>query len=131
MHQTKKSVSPIVALLLLALTAVAHSASTTERIYSEAAEDHVKEALRQGKPLPWKSGALVVPSPKVAEAIHSAVAGSIYGDENIQKQRPFRSVRAGDFWVVFGSLPQGFVGGTAVTVIRASNGEILRVIHGQ
>ncbi len=58
-----------------------------------------------------------------------AVAGSVYGDDVVQRQKPYRAVRAGEFWVVFGSLPPGWLGGTAVTVIRASNGEVLRVIH--
>jgi hypothetical protein len=60
-----------------------------------------------------------------------AVAAAVYGKDMIEHERPFRSVRAGEFWVVFGSVPFGAVGGTAVTVIRASNGEILRVIHQQ
>jgi NTF2 fold immunity protein len=120
----------LLTLLLMALTA-AHggNTTTTESIYADAAANHVKEALRQGKPLAWKTDALVVSNATVAEAIHSAVAGSVYGDEKIQKQRPFRAIRTGEFWVVFGSLPEKTLGGTAVTVIRASNGEILRVIH--
>jgi NTF2 fold immunity protein len=118
-------------LLLAAVTAATYGGSQTteESIYLDAAANHVKEALRQGKPLSWKTDALVVPNANVAEAIHSAVAGSVYGDEKIQKQRPFRAVRTGEFWVVFGSLPEKTLGGTAVTVIRASNGEILRVVH--
>jgi NTF2 fold immunity protein len=120
----------LLVLLSMTLTA-AHNgnAITTESIYADAAANHVKEALRQGKPLSWKTDARVVPNANVAEAIHSAVAGSVYGDEKIQKQKPFRAVRTGEFWVVFGSLPEKTLGGTAVTVIRSSNGEILRVIH--
>jgi NTF2 fold immunity protein len=120
----------LLVLLSMTLTAAQNgNAITTESIYADAAANHVKEALRQGKPLSWKTDALVVPNANVAEAIHSAVAGSVYGDEKIQKQKPFRAVRTGEFWVVFGSLPEKTLGGTAVTVIRASNGEILRVIH--
>jgi NTF2 fold immunity protein len=122
----------LLALLLMALT-TAHGGNTitTESIYADAAANHAKEALQQGKPISWKTDALVVPNATVAEAIHSAVAGSVYGDEKIQKQKPFHAVRTGEFWVVFGSLPVKTLGGTAVTVIRASNGEILRVIHEQ
>lgn len=79
--------------------------------------------------IPWRKGALVVPNARVAGAIHLAVAGSIYGDETIKNQQPFQTVRSEDYWVVFGSLPKNMLGGTAVTVIRASNDEVMRVIH--
>jgi hypothetical protein len=100
-------------------------------VYRQAANMQVQAALKQSTPLPWDPHGLVVSTDAVAKAIHAAVAGSIYGDAKVQKERPFRAVRSGDFWVVFGSLPKGTAGGTAVTVIRASNGEVLRVIHGK
>ena len=120
------------ALLLTALSVTAQNnpIETTETIIAEDAARHVKEALRQGKQL-WKSNTLIVPNEKAAEIIHSAVASAVFGDDKIQKQKPFHAVRSGEFWVVYGTLPPGMLGGTAVTVIRASNGEVLRIIHGQ
>ena len=123
------------ALLLTSLSVTAQknpneTTETTETIVAEHAERAVKEALRLGKPF-QKSNASVVPNAKVAEIIHSAVAGAVFGDDKIQKQRPFNAVRSGEFWVVYGTLPPGMLGGTAETVIRASNGEVLRITHGQ
>ena len=63
--------------------------------------------------------------------IHEAVASTVFGDGHIQKQKPFLAVRSGDFWVVYGSVPGGGLGGSAVSVIRASNGEVLSVVHQQ
>ncbi len=112
----------------LCLTA---SATTEDEIYARGAAEQVQEALRQKGPLPWKKDGLAVPTAEVAKAIHSAVAGAAYGKAHVESQRPFRAVRSGEYWVVFGSLPPGFLGGTAVTVIRASDGRIMRVIHEQ
>jgi len=106
-------------------------AVSEDEIYAQSAAQHVQEALREKEPLPWKKGALVVPAAEVAKAIHRAVAGAVYGKADVEKDRPFRAIRSGEYWVVFGSLPRGMVGGTAVTVIRASDGRVMRIIHEQ
>ncbi|MDP9099561.1 MAG: YbbC/YhhH family protein [Verrucomicrobiota bacterium] len=95
----------------------------------EEIEKAVQEALQQKAPLPGDS--LVVPNGEVAQAIHCAVAGAVYGSKEIEKQRPFFAVRSGDFWVVSGYLPPDTLGGVAVTVIRAKTGEVIWITHGQ
>jgi hypothetical protein len=92
-------------------------------------EKHVQQALRQKAPL--EEGKLVVPTAAVSEAIHNAVAGAVYGRDQIEKQQPFRAIRSGEFWVVYGYLPPDTLGGVAVTVLRASNGEVIWITHGQ
>ncbi len=116
--------------MLSAMSSIVFAVSEDE-IYARGAAEHVRQALEQKVPIPWKEDALAVPTAEVAQAIHSAVAGAAYGKKQIAQQRPFRAIRSGEFWVVYGSLPRGFVGGTAVTVIRASDGRIMRVIHEQ
>jgi hypothetical protein len=106
-------------------------AVSDEDVYAQSAAKHVREALRQEQPMPWKKGASVVPNAEVATAIHAAVAGAVYGKALVEKERPFRAIRSGEFWVVFGSLPPSMDGGTAVTVIRADDGRIMRIIHEQ
>ena len=99
--------------------------------YVQYAAEQIEAALQQSGPLPGGDAAMVVPNEGVAEAIHFVIAWSIYGEEKIRNQRPFRAVRSGEFWVVLGSLTPKTLGGTAITVIRARNGEILRVTHGR
>src|SRR4029077_16620316 len=107
------------------------SASSEDDLYAQAAAEHVREAVAQKQPMPWKKGALVVPNAEVAKSIHRVVAGAVYGKADVDSERPFRAVRSGDYWVVFGSLPRGWAGGTAITVIRASDGRVMRIIHEQ
>lgn len=69
-----------------------------------------------------------------AVQIHRVVAGSVFDRvpdyRGVESQRPFHPVRSGKYWVVSGSLPSGWLGSTAITVIRASDGKIMAVFHG-
>jgi hypothetical protein len=85
----------------------------------------VREALRQKKPV-TNYDKPIVPTAEVAVGIHKAVTTGIYGRESIG-QDPFRAVRSGDFWVVYGDLPKGFFGGVPITVIRARDGRVMWV----
>jgi hypothetical protein len=72
-----------------------------------------------------------VPDSKTAVKIAVAVWESIYGEEKIAKQRPYRAALVNGVWTVEGSLPASMVGGTAVAEIAKDDGRILRVSHGR
>lgn len=101
-----------------------------DELHRQIAAEQAQETLQQDGPL-WRPETDIVPTPEVAKAIQLAVAGAFYGEEKIRNQQPFVAVRSGDFWVVSGSLPKKTLGGKAITVIRAANGEILQVSHGR
>ena len=90
------------AIFLVCVVAVASTVEEKGEGDQKWASEHVQAALEQKAPLPWKKNTLVVPSAEVATAIHSAVAGAVFGQANIEKERPFRAVHYKDFWVVFG-----------------------------
>jgi hypothetical protein len=92
-------------------------AATTEKL--------VQEALRQKRPV-TNYNKPIVPTAEVAVSIHKAVTTGIYGRESIGRE-PFRAVRSGGFWVVWGDLPKDFFGGVPITVIRASDGKVMWV----
>jgi len=116
-----------VCFLMLCVSALA--ATKEDQIDREWAAEKVREALRQREPILDGKGALVVSSAAVAEAIHVAVASAAFGKATLREQRPFHAIRSGDYWVVHGSLPPGFAGGTAVTVIRARDGAVVWLFH--
>jgi len=90
-----------------------------------AVEKLVREALRQKKPV-TNYDKPIVPTAEVAVGIHKAVATGIYGKEGIGIE-PFRAMRSGQFWVVYGDLPKDTFGGVPITVIRASDGKVMWV----
>jgi hypothetical protein len=115
--------------VFIAVVNSACAASREDQIDREWAADRVREALRQRTPILGSPRAVVVPTAAVAEGIHAAVVGGFFGERTVREQRPFHAVRSGDYWVVYGSLPPGMAGGTAVTVIRARDGAVLWLLH--
>jgi hypothetical protein len=71
--------------------------------------------------------------PNETTAIQSALAAlvPIYGQENIERQKPFRASLSGDVWIVEGSLAPEYVGGVAVVKISKIDGRIVSVAHGK
>jgi hypothetical protein len=73
----------------------------------------------------------LVPNAETAIAIAVAVWTPIYGVKQIASERPYVATLADGKWTVTGSLPEGWVGGTAIAVISKSDGQVLRVSHGK
>lgn len=70
-----------------------------------------------------------VPDEQTAISIAVAVWIPIYGKENIEGEKPYRAALKNGVWTVTGSLPEGYVGGTAEAQISQDSGCILRIIH--
>lgn len=122
--------SPLWILLSLGFLGSTFAEADKDQPDSKTIEKFVAEALRQKTPV-TNYDKPVVPTAEVAVGIHKAVATGIYGRESVG-QEPFRAVRSGEFWVVYGDLPKGFFGGVPITVIRASDGKVMWVtISGQ
>jgi hypothetical protein len=72
-----------------------------------------------------------VPSNDTAIKIAEAILIPIYGEAQINSERPFKAEIDGDVWIVTGTLPQGVVGGVATVRISRRDGKILSVTHGK
>jgi hypothetical protein len=70
-----------------------------------------------------------VPDEQTAISIAVAVWIPIYGKEQIEGEKPYRAALKNGVWTVTGSLPEGYLGGTAEAQISQDSGCILRVIH--
>lgn len=86
---------------------------------------HVERVLQ--RKTATEKAAPVVPTAEVAVAIHNAVCAAIFGKSEMAHEQPFTAIRCGDFWVIAGYLPPTSLGGVPVTVIRASNGEVIDI----
>jgi len=115
-----------VALLLLSMLGSVTAETTEERFDREYLDSVLGK--REHNVLASREA---VASPEVAIAIAVAVWSPIYGEKALSTQRPFVARRLGAYWLVSGTLPTGFRGGTADAVIRAQNGEVLYVSHGR
>ncbi|WET04181.1 YbbC/YhhH family protein [Flavobacterium sp. YJ01] len=64
---------------------------------------------------------------KIAEPI----LFDIYGKENIEKQRPYEIYLLENYWVISGTLPENYVGGTFLIIIDARNSKVIKITHGK
>lgn len=72
-----------------------------------------------------------VPDKSTAIKIAEAVWIPIYGQKQIESEKPFQARLSGEVWIVEGTLPRGDEGGVALAEISKSDGRIIRVTHGQ
>ena len=56
---------------------------------------------------------------------------SIYGKGNITKQRPYEIYFIDNYWVLTGTLPKEYKGGTFLIIIDSRNCKIIKLTHGK
>jgi hypothetical protein len=72
-----------------------------------------------------------VPNAETAIKIAVAVWIPIYGQEQIDGEKPYKARLENEVWVVEGSLPKGWIGGVALAEIQKGDGKIVRISHGK
>ncbi|WP_321333082.1 NTF2 fold immunity protein [uncultured Bacteroides sp.] len=72
-----------------------------------------------------------VPTADIAFQIAKSVLIRIYGKEQIESEKPFSVNLENGIWIIEGHLEAGSFGGVAYLELKKSNGEILKVIHGE
>lgn len=68
---------------------------------------------------------------KTAISIVEPLLFSVYGKENIIKQRPYKIGKVQNYWVVYGSFNSIGFGGVFEIIVNSKNGEIVRLTHGK
>lgn len=56
---------------------------------------------------------------------------SIYGKDNITNQRPYEIYFVDNYWVIGGTLPKEYLGGTFLIIIDSRNCKIIKIAHGK
>ena len=72
-----------------------------------------------------------VPDEKTAVAIGVAVLEAITEKEALEKEKPFKARLEKGVWTVYGTLPEGFDGGTFEVQISKDDGRVLRHYRSQ
>jgi hypothetical protein len=60
-----------------------------------------------------------------------AILFSIYGQDNITKQRPYEIYLIDNYWMIGGTLPKGTSGGTLFIILSSLDNRIIRLTHGK
>ncbi|WP_162898937.1 YbbC/YhhH family protein [Ralstonia solanacearum] len=73
----------------------------------------------------------VIPDEQTAKKVAEAILVSIYGQEAIERQKPFRVVLLCNIWIVTGYLPPDQLGGVFRIEIAKQDGHVIQVMHGK
>jgi len=103
--------------------------SDANRIYAEkelklALKNEKQHNVINNKDLILKDEASAV---KMAEI----VLFNVYGEKSIKEQKPYEIHLINDYWVISGTLKEGYLGGTFLIIINAKNSEIIKITHGK
>jgi len=71
----------------------------------------------------------VISNAKIAKAIALTYLIPIYGEATVRHEMPFTAALNNEVWTVNGTLPPGWIGGTAQILLCQRNGMVLSIIH--
>ena len=66
-----------------------------------------------------------------ATAIAETILFGIYGKENIVRQKPYKIHHINNYWILYGTLPKGMVGGTFLIIIDDRSSHVIKITHGK
>ncbi len=72
---------------------------------------------------------LILKDSTSAVKIAETVLFDIYGKQNIIEEKPYEIYLLQKYWVISGTLPENYLGGTFLIIIDATNCKIIKVIH--
>lgn len=125
----KKAYRRIAFLIFILLTACTLSC---ERSHSgrEYAEAELKEALSGNKIDNVVDGkSFIIKDSITAIAVAEPILFDIYGKDNITRQKPYEVYLIDNYWVIKGTLPKSYAGGTFLIIIDARDSRVLKIIH--
>jgi len=74
---------------------------------------------------------LALPDANTAVSVAEVLLGRRYGQAHIRAERPFTAKLNNGVWLVEGTLPGRALGGVASMKLRASDCQVLEMIHGK
>jgi hypothetical protein len=101
--------------------------TTEDEAYAKAFVEKAKES--QGLLLPRI--APVIKDNQAAVAVAESILFSVYGEEQIKKQRPYRVCKVEQYWVVSGTLPEMMLGGVFEIALDEKDGRVVGLTHGK
>ncbi len=73
----------------------------------------------------------IIKSQVTAIKYAETVLFDIYGQKNIEKQKPYEVFNIKGYWIIGGTLPKGMLGGTFLIIINSQNGQVIKLTHGK
>ena len=118
--------------LALTINACGQTKNNHNRLGKIYAEQELKSALNnKAQHNVIDNVNLIIKDSLTAINIVEPILFSIYGKDNIVRQRPYEIFLIDSYWVINGTLPKGYLGGTFLIIIDAKNSKVIRISHGK
>lgn len=122
----------ILTLLTFTLTACGQTKSKRTILGKSYAEQELKSVLTdksQHNVIDNKTA--IIKDSLTAINVAEPILFSIYGKDNIINQRPYEIYFIDSYWVIGGTLPKEYLGGTFLIIIDSRDCKIIRITHGK
>lgn len=119
-------------LFILSFSACAQKNGDRIILGKSYAQQELKSSLtdkKQHNVIDYKS--IIIKDSVTAINMAEPILFSIYGKNNITKQRPYETYLIDNYWIITGTLPKDYMGGTFLIIINAFDGKIIKITHGK
>jgi len=73
----------------------------------------------------------VIGDKETAIAVAEPILFKIYGKEHIVREKPYCVHLVDGYWILGGTLPEGYLGGTFLIILSMKDGRVIKLIHGK
>lgn len=123
-----------VTFLGLCFVTIACSQTKDNRIFigEKSAQSELNEVLKTNKKHNLiDNKTLIIKNVDTAVKIAEPILFGIYGKKNIEKQKPYEVHKLDNYYVISGTLPKDYIGGTFIIIIDGTNSKVLKISHGE
>lgn len=129
---TRKNLIVAITFFILTLSSCGQTNSDRLKLGEANARNELKVALSDTTIHNVISvNSLIIKNKETAINVVEPILFAIYRKDNIIKQRPYETYLIDNYWVVSGTLPKGYLGGTFLIIVDATNSKIIRLTHGK
>lgn len=130
MHQISRLRTGFV---LIALFSSSWLCGQTNSEGRQRAEKQLKQALEDSTShnLVRQADFLILDTEAKAIAFAETVLFASYGKKEILNQKPYEIHNIDNYWVIEGTLKEGWKGGTFLIIVRAKDCQVIRITHGK
>jgi hypothetical protein len=117
-------------LIITALTFISCEKSRENSIFlgEEYARKALTEALADTVDI-LPADKILIDNEETAIDFAEVVLFKVYGRETIEDERPYEVHKIDGYWIIKGTLPTGYLGGTFEIIFNSKDGQILRLVH--
>jgi hypothetical protein len=120
----------LIAALLIAQIASAQSAGKKKTTNNPYAKTQLQEALNN-KLQQQVTVDTVIADKETAIKVAEVILFKAYGKDEIRAERPYLVDYINGYWILNGTLPTEWTSGTFLIIIRAKDGQVIKLTHGK